>query len=127
MKKLLIGGALLAVVAIGVYQYTYQDHRDIATEEAAYVLTVTDMHGQLVKDEAAANKNYLDQTIEVKGSITSLDTQTGTLVLDGKLNGSVLNLSESSAKVGDEVTVKGRFLGYDDLLEELKFDQLTIK
>jgi hypothetical protein len=30
-------------------------------------------------------------------------------------------------KVNDSVTVKGRCIGFDDLLEEIKLDQCTIK
>ena len=125
MKKLLLGGALLIVVAFGVYQYTYQDHRDIATEKAAYVITVDDMHQQLLQNEAEANTKYLDKTIEVKGKITSIDSIA--VSLDEKLNGTFLHRSEVIHKVGDVIVVKGRFTGYDDIFEELKFDQLTIK
>ena len=32
-----------------------------------------------------------------------------------------------NVKKGDKVTVKGRFIGYDDLLEEYKMDNCVIE
>ncbi|MCB9425466.1 MAG: hypothetical protein H6584_00330 [Flavobacteriales bacterium] len=125
MKKIRLGILLLLVVVFGVYQYTYQDHRDIATEKAAYVLSVKDLHDKFLKDAAQANIEYGDKTIELSGIITAVDTSSNSIVLDQKLFGILLDQT-IKVQEGAEVTIKGRFLGYDDLLEELKFDQVTI-
>jgi hypothetical protein len=33
---------------------------------------------------------------------------------------------KAAIKAGDAIKIKGRFVGYDDLLEELKMDQVSI-
>lgn len=126
MKKIGLGILLLLLVAFGIYQYTYQDHRDIATEKASYVLSVKDLHDKFLNDAEKANSDYGDKTIELSGIITEVDTASNSIVLDEKLFGILLN-QKATVDVGAKVTIKGRFLGYDDLLEELKFDQVTIK
>ncbi len=129
MKKkiIIIGGIVLLAVGFGVYKYTYQSHRDISSEEAAFVITVDELHQKFVNDETNANTTYLDKTIEIKGIITAIDTTTNTIVLNEKLFGMLMDNNLTNVSLNREATIKGRLLGYDELLEELKFDQVTIK
>ncbi len=127
MKKKTLVAALLIVVllSIGVYFYMYQGHRDITSEEVKFVLTVKDLQHQFATDAVGANAKYLDKTIEVSGTITSVDRASHSLVLDEKLSAVFKDSVLGDVKLHSSVKIKGRFLGYDDLLEELKLDEAS--
>ena len=126
-KKILIAGLLIVgMLSVGVYFYMYKDHRDIAAEEAKFVLTVKDLQAEFVSDAAGANAKYLDKTIEVTGIVTSIDMASHAVVLDEKLSAVLKDPNIGDLKVENPATIKGRFLGYDDLLEELKLDEASI-
>lgn len=125
MKKIVIA---LLVVLVGLflgYKYLYHAHRDIANEKAAYSVTVSDLLKEFMKDETKANAKYLDKSISVKGKVTSIDLVNKTIVIDEKAF--VLVTNNSAVQMNAEVTVQGRLIGYDSLLEEIKMDQAQIK
>ncbi len=125
-KKILIAGILIiGLLSIGVYFYMYKDHRDIATEEAKFVMTVKDLQAQFVSDAVGANAKYLDKTIEVSGVVTSIDIASHSVVLDEKLSAVFKDSVLSGINLHNSIKIKGRFLGYDDLLEELKLDEAS--
>lgn len=124
-KKLLIFLVLIALVSFGVYQYVYKSHRSIADEKAAFELKTSELIESYKTDENAANAKFLDQTITVTGQITAVNPSEKTITIDEKLFGIVAD-DINDLKVNETITFKGRFLGYDELLEEVKMDQITI-
>lgn len=125
-KKVII---LIGILAIGagiiVYNYTFNSkHRDIANEEATSTLSAEKLYTEFQNDEALATTKYLDKVIEIEGEITAIEE--GELVLSHQIqvrfNGAVM------PKVANEafLTIKGRCVGYDELLEMVKIDQATI-
>ena len=128
MKKILLilFGAVLTM-ASGLYFYMYKDHRDIASEEASFSIAVKDLESEFIQNDSLANKKYLDKTIEVYGKITSMDATTQIIVLDDKMEGTSQQSISQGLTVGKQVKMKGRFIGYDDLLGEFKMDQVTIR
>lgn len=126
-KKIMIALALLAVIGVGLYFYMYKDHRDIATESADYVLTVPELQKQFSVNGDAANKKYADKTIEVLGKITAVDPATHSLTLDEKLSAVLTDSVMNGIALQQKIKIKGRFVGYDDLLEEFKVDQVSIE
>ncbi len=124
-KKILLIFSLLVVLAVVGYQFIYHSHRDIATEEAAFSVSGDALIKEFVADENASNAKYLDKSVAIKGKITNVDALNNTFVLDEKVFAIVQEKNE--AKVGDVVTVKGRLIGFDSLLEEIKLDQCTIQ
>lgn len=123
-KKIIIGLAALAVIGGGMYFYMYKGHRDIASEQAHFNVTVAQLLQQFSADPTKANAQYADQTIAVSGVITNVDQPNHLVVIDEKLS---VTLKENyTGKTQQRVDVKGRFVGYDDLLEEFKMDQASI-
>ncbi|AXT19676.1 hypothetical protein D7030_09580 [Flavobacteriaceae bacterium AU392] len=124
MKKWIIVIIVLAIIGIGGYNYLYQDHRDIKTEAPEFVTTSEDISKEFIDDPIAAEKKYLNKTIEVQGSITELNTN------DLTINSTIFCVFDVSIteelSLNKVVTVKGRFIGYDDLLEQIKIDQTNI-
>ena len=107
------------------YKFIYHEHRDIANEKAVFTVSVPQLLKEFVTDETKANAKYLDKSITVKGKITSIDMANKTIVVDEKVF-AILTIS-NDVKVGSEVSVQGRLIGYDSLLEEIKIDQAQIK
>lgn len=76
-------------------------------------------------DESKANFKYLDKTVAVKGKITSIDALNKTIIIDEKVF--ILLKKISDVKQNEVITIQGRVIGYDSLLEEIKIDQAEIK
>lgn len=125
MKKIVLAILILIVGLFVAYKYLYHEHRDIATETAAFSVSVNQLLKEFTEDETKANSKYLDKSIEIKGKITSVDATNKTIVLDEKVF--VILINSLNAKLNDEVSVQGRLIGYDSLLEEIKLDQAQIK
>lgn len=122
MKKLLI--ALLAIGVIGgVVAYTMfnKPHRDIDAETAVASISADDLFAAFDSDEAAANASFLDQVIEVSGTVDEIteDAAGNTVVIiaaESAMMGGVSatidsSVSEFSASPGGTLKLKGRCTG----------------
>lgn len=122
-KTILIIALLLLLISYFGYNYIYQDHRDISTEKAEYSVDANDFIAEFLSNVEGSQTKYLNKTLAISGNITSQTNNTVTLnntIFCSLLKEVGMNTINSS------VTVKGRFIGYDDLLEEMKLDQCTI-
>lgn len=124
-KKILTTLAVLAVIGTGMYFYLYKGHRDIASESADFTVTVGQLQQQFSENPTKANKQYADKTIAVSGIVTSVDAPSHSAVIDEKLS---VVFKEMNVKLGAQqnISIKGRFVGYDDLLEEFKMDEASV-
>ncbi len=125
-KKVLIVGLILVVVAFGAYKYVYKEHRDIASEEANYTTTVQDVFGSYAANDSLANAKYLDKTVALRGKISEIDLTNKIITVDEKLSARFVDKLPENLKPQDSITLKGRLVGFDDLLEEIQMDQCTI-
>lgn len=126
-KKILL---LLAVVVVsGVffgYKFLYHGHRDVSNEDASFTLTVKKLQEEFTANDSLANAKYADKTIGISGKITAIDVASNTITVDEKLSATMKGKLPAGVKPQETVKIKGRFVGYDDLLEELKMDQVTL-
>ena len=114
---------ILVVVVVGLigYTYIYHEHRDIENEKAEFVLNASDWANEFAINPSASEKKYLNKTIEVQGTITELND------FDLTLDDNIFCQFSSKVKVESKsIKVKGRFIGYDNLLEQVKLDQCSI-
>ena len=125
MKKIILL-VLFLVVLVGGYFYVYKEHRDIAKEEVSYDIAVPTLFSEYQSNESAADAKYLDKTIVVSGKVSSLNKETQSMVLDEKLFATFLDKIPSTIEPNSQIKVKGRLIGYDSLLEEIKMDQCII-
>ena len=79
-----------------------------------------------MNDSETNIKKYADKTIETYGKITSLDLENNAIVLDNKVFLKMTEMISKDLTIQQTVKIKGRFVGFDDLLEELKMDQCII-
>lgn len=125
-KKIIIFLIIISVLAFFGYKYVYQNHRDISSETASFSIKVEQLKKDFSSNDSIANAKYLDKTIVIYGEVTNVDLENKQLVIDSSLNAKMT--SDISAINGkDKVTLKGRFIGYNDLLEEFEMDQCTIE
>jgi hypothetical protein len=125
MKKILIIGFVLCISMYLGYKYLYHEHRDIANEKAAFSLTVNELVQEFLTDENKANAKYLDKSITLKGKVTNVDLTNNTIVINEKVF--ALLIKSTEVKLNTEVSIQGRLIGFDSLLEEIKLDQAQIK
>ena len=105
----------------------YKSHRDIASEDAVFSKTVSEVFQEFTANDSLANKTYLDKTISVKGKITNIDIANKIITVDEKLSARFTNKIHDNIKLQDSITLKGRLIGFDDLLEEIQMDQCTFE
>ena len=115
---------VLIITAFICYNYIYQDHRDIKNEKAEFSISSNDIVNQFINNASAAEQKFLNKTIEVSGLIT--DINSNDITIDNKVFCQFSNNLETSLDKNENIKIKGRVIGYDDLLEQIKLDQSTI-
>ena len=125
-KKLLIFVIVVLGIAASVYFYAYKDHKDIAASEADFTLTATVLQKEFTENDSVATAKYQNKVVQVEGTITNVDASTKSIVIDDKIYAQFDAALPSDLEVKKKVTLKGRFLAYDDLVEEFKMDQSSI-
>lgn len=114
---------LILSIIIG-YNYMYKEHRDISSEKADFTLTSKELMNEYKIDLDDATTKFLDKTIQLDGIVTDVESDNFTL------NDVIICYTDSitiqNINITEEVKVKGRSIGYDELLEYIKLDQVTI-
>jgi inosine/xanthosine triphosphate pyrophosphatase family protein len=120
-KLILFSIAMVGVVAFTGYNYVmYGGARNLSTENTAYTVSSKNIANEFETNIEMSNKKYLEKAIAIKGTITKI---TGTeVIIDDSI---ICNLKELDPSImkNQVVTLKGRVVGYDDLMGELKLDQ----
>ena len=126
--RLGLGVVLVMISAIVVlYFYVYQSHRDIDAEQAAFETSVSELSQRFINNPDSSTVTYADQTISIYGNVTALDFKQNTITLVNKLIATTSKEEINRARTGELVKLKGRFIGYDELFNELRMDQCTIE
>lgn len=126
-KKIILGIAFLfaLLVASVVFNYVFlSEHRDIASEDASMRMAATALYADFASNETKATAQYLDKVIEIEGIITSI--QPNEIILDNQVQVGFTSAIETDKKKGNSLQLKGRCVGYDELLEVVKIDQATL-
>ncbi len=120
LKFSLIFLFVLFVLAFAVYNYAMNSgRRNLESEKTNFSITSTQIITEFNKNSDAASKKYLEKAIEIKGLVSEIkDNQ---VILDNSI---VCQCAlKPNMQKGENVTIKGRFVGFDDLMSELKLDQ----
>ena len=117
---------LLVLIIMGVlgYSYVYQDHRDIKSETSVFEMSSNNLIDEFQINPSASEIKYLDKTITVTGIITTLDEKN--VLLNMSIFCLFSNKIDKNLNESQTIQIKGRFIGYDDLLEQIKIDQCHI-
>jgi hypothetical protein len=128
VSKILLICVIVILFVVGLFfsarYYAYNGgKRDLNSEEAEYTLTAKEFVAKFVTDEIEANKKYLEKPVAISGKITSINNKE--IILD-EVVVCMLNAVESKLIVGQVILVKGRVIGYDDLMGSVNMDQCSI-
>lgn len=125
MKKKVILTALV-ITAFGIFGYCYvwySGARNVSAEDAVFNVSSKSIIAEYDADIDKSNTKYLEKAIAIKGIVSKTNQKQAiidnTIVCD-------LKESDSSIKEGQQVTLKGRVVGYDDLMGELKLDECSV-
>jgi hypothetical protein len=105
------------------YMVNNMGKRDLQSEEAAFTLKAKDFVAEFAAKEADANKKYLEKPVVISGIITSVNDKE--VIIDDVVV-CVFTAAEASLKVRQTVSVKGRVVGFDDLMGSVNMDQCSI-
>lgn len=125
-KKTLLAIFIFVAAGLSIYYYVYQGHRNIDSEKAAYTLETADLQKEFTANDSLAFVKYQNQTIELRARITLIDLDNNALVLDNKVFATFNDSLPRDLNTNQIFNVKGRFLGYDELLDEFRMDQSSI-
>lgn len=125
-RNIVVVFLIVILVLLAGYMYIYKGHRNIVEEEVNFSVSSDSIFTEFQENETAANSKFLDKTIVVTGNVSSIGTEPKSLVLDQKIFASFIEEVPSTLHINSKVTIKGRLIGYDSLLEEIKLDQCTI-
>ena len=118
---------LIILLAIAVYFVWNKPHKDYSTMRTDITISSLNFINEFKANSTLATEKYLNQIIFVTGNTT--DKLTKSVVID---NGIVCTLDSSSLKaleliqINNNVSIKGRFVGFDDLFEEIRLDHCFI-
>ena len=115
-----IGVLALAIVVLGYNYIMHEGARDLSQETADYTITAKEIVAEFTTNTALANKKYLEKAVVVEGIVTNkIENE---IILD---NGVVCIMKDknNTIRINETITLKGRVVGYDDLMQEIKLDQ----
>jgi len=124
-KRYKIVLAAIVIALLGCYsafKYVYKPHKTIDEFDVKFSGT-SEMFIEKVKADATIWQNVI---VELSGVITSKD-QRGITLNDNIYCQLEKGTLMTSLHEGENISIKGRMIGYDDLLEEIKLDQTIIK
>lgn len=110
------------VFGVATYKYVYQKHRNIQITEADFRSAPKELQYEFVKDSNVATKKYLNKIIMITGVVSEKDSES--ITLNDKI---LCYLSTNMDKnFNTTVTIKGRCIGFDELLEVVKLDECSL-
>jgi len=113
----------IVIMITSVYVYIQKPHRDISAESVEYSISSDALLDEFLVNEANASAKFLDKTIVVYGALTEI--YNNFLALDNKI---YCKFEKEVPKIplNYSLKVKGRCIGFDVLLEQVKLDQCSI-
>lgn len=123
MKKSRIIISLVIISLLGLFTYQYVMHggaRDLSTEKAEFTLSSKAILDEFTTNQELSNKKYLEKAVAINGTVT--DVNSTQIIVDNAII-CILKNPNSTLVKNQTVTVKGRVVGFDDLMGELKLDQ----
>ena len=118
---------LFILLLIIVYAVWNKPHKNYSNTKPNITIDSLNFINEFKTNSTLATEKYLNQVILVNGNVT--DRLTKSVVLNNEI---VCTLDSSSLKalgliqINNEVSIKGRFVGFDDLFEEIRLDHCFI-
>lgn len=122
-SKILLGILVVGIIAAtAVYFYAMQPPAKIESKKVDFTGSSDSFLSEVQKDFAL----WQDKVVLLTGTITTAD-ENG-IVLSNQIYCQFReDVNKTDIQPSQEIKLKGRVIGYDDLLEELKLDQCIIQ
>ena len=113
------------VLIVGILSYLY-----ISKPATDYLYSDSEKHFNSTSNFEKVHLEYVGKVIDIKGVVDTFDEDEKftNINLDGSFLFSVetRNLTKEIA-INDELVIKGRYEGYDDLFDEYSFTDCSVK
>ncbi len=123
--KILLLLLLTSVSIYLVFQHVYQDHKNIAYQDAKHRITSDLLLYHYSEKPDLANDLYLNQILELKGVVKSVADDL-IILHPGVVCKLDNDFHPNNIKSMDSVVIKARCIGFDDLFGEVKMDKTII-
>ena len=123
IKFILLFFSLFAVLSILSYLYISKPATD-------YLYSDSEKHFNSTSDFQKVHLEYIGKVIDIKGIIKNLDVEGDftNITLDSFFLFSMGTINLTKAiEINDELVIKGRYEGYDDLFDEYSFTDCSVK
>lgn len=121
MKKLLSLLVFVTISGFFAYNYVMAAPKNVTSTSADITINASILSKDFVASEIVATEKYAEKIIAISGLITAVDDKS--ITLDDKVN--CVFKDAVSVKKGDFIKIKGLFIGYDEMFEEIKIDQCS--
>jgi hypothetical protein len=125
VKELILSYILPMILIVGILSFLY-----ISRPSTDYFLSKSEKHFDSTSDFEKVHSEYIGKVIDIQGIVDNLDVEGDftNITLDNFFFFSVktINLEKEISK-NDELSIKGRYEGYDDLFDEYSFTDCSVK
>jgi hypothetical protein len=115
---------LFLIISLAVYNYVYKSHRNIKMEIPTFVVKSSTLIGEFVSNTEISSIKYLDKTIQISGLVTAIDVVR--IEIDTSISCYFNDTIARNNLLNKKITIKGRCIGFDELLGEIKIDQCLL-
>ena len=128
-KIILIIIIIISIIAVIFYKTYNKEHINVEKTSAKYTMTSQKLIDDFLMDEDEANKKYVNQIIQVTGTISEIDKVSITIKDVNSESTVQCNFSDkinnTNLKQGQKITIKGLCTGY--LLDVVLIECVLIK
>jgi hypothetical protein len=123
MKQTLIRMLLAAaVVGLAVFLWMWnKPHKDYAAQEADVTLSAAQFYLDFQQNKDSMNLVYAEKVVQLEGVFQEQIDEV-TYLLEPGIAIQMQSSGEAMPQPGSMISVKARFLSYDDLMGEVKLD-----
>lgn len=124
-KEMFFSYILPIILIFGILSYLY-----ISKPAIDYLYSDSEKHFNSTSDFQKVHLEYIGKVIDIKGIIKNLDVEGDftNITLDSFFLFSMGTINLTKAiEINDELVIKGRYEGYDDLFDEYSFTDCSVK
>lgn len=125
-KKLIFFISFLLIGILITYKIVYAEHRNIKEENAVVDIYAVDLYQLYNENTIKTDSLYLDKVITVSGLLSNWDNEKYSGMIDHKVYFQCTNPIKLNTEIEQKIKIKGRLIGFDEVLEEVKLDQCYI-
>lgn len=124
MKKIILSLMILLVFGFLGYEYIMTSgERNLDSEKTEFILTSKAILSEYSLNIELSNKKYLEKAVAISGVVTSVKNHE--VIIDNIV---ICNFTtiDKNIKIDQNVSIKGRVVGFDDLMGELQMDKCIL-